>query len=309
MRPLLFALALCTLALGFFGGVRFQASAADAAPTPAAAAGAPTPLPSPDQLLYNIRRQFRSHRPPPPYETYTLVRAQLTDYGDPPEVDLVNSYTYHIWCRTVDDACLARKVFRRSNRGFDEFQRPAFNEDYDPGPPTADLFQNAPTHFHPVTEVPTPEPTIGATPLPVIASVRALGEFDYRVSNVAIEGDEIHVSLQPRRDPMRNRLRELYVDRKTLELRKVVATDRFFDGPQVFPMLFTTTLDMIDGIPVVTFIHGEPSKEQDIQYLGNLGKVDYTFKDITFPPTLPEWYFDPKQYAAHSGDTSTDNPL
>ncbi|MBV9264226.1 MAG: hypothetical protein JO324_07865, partial [Candidatus Eremiobacteraeota bacterium] len=48
-----------------------------------AAAATPVPLPSPDRLLYAIRRQFRSHRPPPPYITYTLVRKQTLDDGYP----------------------------------------------------------------------------------------------------------------------------------------------------------------------------------------------------------------------------------
>lgn len=264
----------------------------------------PSPLPSPERLLYLIRRQFRSHRPPPPYETYTLVRAQLTNYGDPPYPDLVNSYTYHIWCRTVDDACLGRKVYRGTARGYLEFLRPEFNQARDPGPPTADLFQPAPRHFVPVSVSPSPEPT-GTLP-PIIASVTVLGEFDYRVTHVAVEGDYIHVSLIPLRDPNRNRLRELYVDRKTLELRKVIATDKFFDGTgphaQVFPMLFTITLDMLDGRPVVTAIHGQPATEEGRQYLGHLGVVDYTFKDITFPKTLPAWYFNPDDYAQHQND-------
>ncbi|HTX58908.1 MAG TPA: hypothetical protein VMH02_04455 [Verrucomicrobiae bacterium] len=288
------AILLCAAALPpERGGERLVARAATATATP-------SPLPSPDRLLFLIRRQFRSHRPPPPYETYTLVRAQLTDYGDPPYPDLVNSYTYHIWCRTYDDACLGRKVYRHDDRGFAEFLRPEFNEARDPGPPTADLFQPAPSRPHAVTEAPTPEPT-GSLP-PLIASVTVLGEFDYRVTNVAIEGDYIHVSLLPRRDPNRNRLREIYVDRKTLELHRLVATDKFFDGPQVFPMLFTVTLDMLDGIPVVTTIHGQPQKEQDQEYLGHLGVVDYTFKDITFPPSLPAWYFDPRSWASHADD-------
>lgn len=304
----------------FAAGVLLAAFAAGVAALPAHGAASPTPrevlpanyrppatpspLPSPDRLMFLIRRQFRSHRPPPPFETYTLVRAQLTNYGDPPYPDLVNSYTYHIWCRTYDDACLARKVYRGSARGFLEFQRPAFNEARDPGPPTADLFQPAPTHFRPVTEVPTPEPT-GTVP-PVIAAVTAFGEFDYRVTREVVEGDYIHVSLLPKRDPNRNRLRELYVDRHTYELRRVVATDRFFDGDgpgaQVFPMLFTVSLDMLDGIPVVTAIHGAPATEEGQEYLGHLGIVDYTFKDITFPKTLPAWYFDPHDYAQHQND-------
>jgi hypothetical protein len=301
---LVFALAAAVLGLVAAPGGRFESAAVALAAAPTAT---PIPLPSPEKLLYLIRRKFRSHRPPPPYVTYTLIRAQLNDYGDPPGPDLVNSYTYHIWCRTLDDACLGRQVYRHSDRGFPVFMRPAFNEARDPGPPTADLFQPAPAHFHAVTESPTPEPTTTLPPaIATIASVTVMGEFDYRVSNVQNEGQFIHVSLLPRRDPDRNRLRELYVDKDTLELRRLVATDKFFDGDgphaDVFPMLFTVTLDMLNGIPVVTTIHGQPSKEEDIEYLGHLGVVDYTFKDITFPTTLPDWYFDPKAYGSHQDD-------
>ena len=206
-------------------GICIAVAPSHAAVRPAATA-TPIPLPSPDRLLYQIRRQFRSHRPPPPYVTYTLIRKQTLDDGYP---DLLNSYTYHIWCRTYDRAALGRRVYRGSSRGTLEFLRPSFNEPWDPGPPTADLFEPAPVHPHtsPREFVPTPEPT-GSLP-PLIASVTVLGEFDYRVTRIANEGDQIHVSLQPRRDPDRNRLRELYVDSKTLELREVIATDKLYE--------------------------------------------------------------------------------
>jgi hypothetical protein len=107
--------ALCAAILAFVAspGAHFPASSVALAAAPTET---PIALPSPERLLYLIRRKFRSHRPPPPYVTYTLVRAQLTDYGDPPYPDLSNSYTYHIWCRTIDDACLGRKVFRHEDR-------------------------------------------------------------------------------------------------------------------------------------------------------------------------------------------------
>jgi hypothetical protein len=259
----------------------------------------PIPLPSPDRLLYLIRRQFRSHRPPPPYVTYTLVRSQTLDDG---YADLVNSYTYHIWCRTFDRAALGRRVYRGSARGTLEFLRPSFNEPWDPGPPTADLFEPAPVHPHtsPREFVPTPEPT-GSVP-PVIASVTVLGEFDYRVTRIADEANQIHVSLVPRRDPDRNRLRELYVDNKTLELQKLIATDKLFEDGHVYAMLFTVTLGWMNNMPVVTQIHGTPTYTTDAEYLGRDATVDYDFKDITFPPSLPEWYFDPRSYAAHVND-------
>jgi len=268
----------------------------------AATAATPLPLPSPERLLYQIRRQFRSHRPPPPYVTYTLIRKQTLDDGYP---DLLNSYTYHIWCRTYDRAALGRRVYRGSSRGTLEFLRPSFNEPWDPGPPTADLFEPAPLHPHtnPREFVPTPEPT-GTLP-PVIATVTAMGEFDYRVTRVADEGDLIHVSLLPRRDPDRNRLRELYVDHKTLELKEVIATDKLYEddgGHHVYPMLFTITLGWLDNMPVVTHIHGTPTYQTDAEYLGRDATVDYDFNDIAFPASLPDWYFDPRSYAQHVDD-------
>jgi hypothetical protein len=271
-------------------------------PTPKPTASAtPIALPSAERLLFLIRRQFRSHRPPPPYLTYTLVRKQTLDDGYP---DLVNSYTYHIWCRTSDRAALGRKVYRGSARGTLEFLRPSFNEPWDPGPPTADLFEPAPVHPHtnPREFVPTPEPS-GSLP-PTIASVTALGEFDYRVTNIAQEGHLIHVSLMPRRDPDRNRLRELYVDAKTLELQEIVATDKLYeeDTRHVYPMLFTVTLGWMNDMPLVTHIHGTPTYEEDAEYLGRDATVDYDFNDITFPAGLPGWYFDPRSYFQHTND-------
>ncbi len=266
--------------------------------TPAHAA-TPSPLPSPDRLLFLIRRQFRSHRPPPPYITYTLVRKQTLDDG---YADLVNSYTYHIWCRNYDRAALGRRVYRGSARGTLEFLRPSFNEPWDPGPPTADLFEPAPEHPHtnPREFIPTPEPT-GSLP-PVIASVTVLGEFDYRVTNVAREEHVLHVSLVPRRDPNRNRLRDLYVDAKTLELQEVVATDKLYEDGHVYPMMFTVTLGWLHDMPVVTHIHGAATYETDAEYLGKGAIVDYDFTDLTFPATLPDWYFEPRSYAAHTDD-------
>ena len=297
----LFASVCAVIALSAQAGQKVPPWQVAATSRPAAAT--PIPLPSPERLLFLIRRQFRSHRPPPPYITYTLIRKQTLDDGYP---DLLNSYTYHIWCRTSDRAALGRRVYHGSARGTLEFLRPSFNEPWDPGPPTADLFEPAPIrpHTSPRDFVPTPEPT-GSLP-PTIASVTALGEFDYRVTRIANEGNQIHVSLQARRDPDRNRLRELYVDAKTLELQEVIATDKLYDegdgGKKVYPMLFTVTLGWMHNMPIVTHIHGTPTYQSDADYLGIDATVDYDFTEITFPDALPEWYFDPRSYAQHVTD-------
>ena len=255
---------------------------------------APSPLPSAERVLGLIRRKFRSHRPPPPFETYTLERRQLADNGYP---DYVSSYTYHIWCRSVDRACLGRKVFNDDYYGSLEFLRPAFNEARDPGPPTADVFEPAPVHSRPVEFVPTPEPT--NAPL-IIGSVRALGEFEYKVKAMAVEGDLVHLSLTPVRDPDRNRLREIYADKTTYELVKLIATDKLFTGDRgpVYPVTFTYTMSNIRGTPVVTDLHGIVGGG----YTGDGVDVDFHFKDIAFPRSLPSWYFDARTYASHKDD-------
>jgi hypothetical protein len=262
------------------------------------AAPAAEPSPTPQRVLGLIRSQYRSHRPPPQYETYTLVRSQKTDRGYP---DPVGSYTLHVWVRNVDRAALTRKVFRDDYRGDLTFDRPAFNEDRDPGPPTADVFEPAPARPHPVSEVPTPEPHY--TPLPVIGSVRALFESDYRVDSLNVEGDQVHLMIYPVRDVERNRLREIYADAKTLELRKLIATDKLFDDPnpvkaKVYPVTFTITMSNVQGYPVVTNLHGVVGGG----YTGDGQIVDYRFSDIEFPASLPSWYFDPRSYAAHQND-------
>jgi hypothetical protein len=259
---------------------------------PVAASAEATP--SPQRVLGLIRARFRSHRPPPLYETYTLERKQLATNGYP---DPVGSYSEHIWVRNTDRAALARRIYRDDYRGPLTFERPAFNEDRDPGPPTADLFEPAPLHPHPVEFVPTPEPQ--QTQLPIIGSVVTAGEYEYHVQSLVHEGDLLHLTLTPIRDPMRNRLRELWVD-KNYELKKLVATDRLFDetNKKIFGVIFTVTMGVIDGHPVVTDIHGVVGDG----YQDDGKEVDFTFRDITFPATLPSWYFDAHTYAAHGND-------
>jgi hypothetical protein len=265
------------------------------AATLAQAAPQPAETPAPQRLLGMIRAQFRSHRPPPPYVSYTFVRTQKTDLGYP---DVVNSYTYHVWCRTTDRAAMGRKVFREGYEYPPEFLRPAFNEDRDPGPPTADVFEPAPVRPRPISEVPTPEPT--RNPAEVIGRIEVFVESDYRVLSVETTGGVSKLTVEPIRDKERNRLREIDVDAKTLELQRLVATDKLFitGGRQVFGVTFTITMGNVAGHLVVTEIHGHVNDG----YVGDGVDVDMVFRDITFPETLPDWYFNPRQYGMHQTD-------
>jgi len=288
--PLFRALALALLAIAAFS---LAAKApAQTRPGGPVAAAAPTPLPSPDDLLAEIRDRFRSHRPPPPFEQYTISRKQMTNYGYP---DYVNTYIDHVWYRSSDHAALRRRLSQLGDVGPLTFDRPIFNAATDPGPPTADVFEPAPLHTYPPSFVPTPEASLP----PIIVTVKVHAEFDYRVTAVRREGDELHLTLVPRRDPARNRLREIWVDAKTLDIRKLVATDTLFiqGGPE-YPVLFTMEFTMYEGIPVITHIHGVVYGG----YNGDGQTVDYDYTDLIFPASLPEWYFNARDYAAHQDD-------
>ncbi len=301
MRKAWIALLLAALAVPFTVAGR----AADPVPS---ATLPPYQTLSPVRVLGIIRRVFRAHRPPPPYEIYTMVRSQMTNYGYP---DLVGSYTTKYWVRNVDRAALTRRLFRDDYEGDLTFQRPELNEATDPGPPTVDVFAPAPIrqHVNPLSYVPTPEPTANTTR--TIASVVAIGEPDYDVPKMTVEGDLLHLVLRPRRDPERNVLREIWVDKHTYELRKIIAHDRLFaEDEGIFPITFTYTLAHLDGVLLITKLHGVvlPRIEKDgtqTQYGGDGRTVDFDFEDISFPSSLPAWYFDPRDYAQNKEQAPT----
>ncbi len=289
----------CTVALAATLAIASPRVGSASSPHRATATLLPSPLPSPEAILQKIRAVFRSHRPPPPFVSYTIIRKNDSAAGFP---DYANSYTEHVWVRSSDRAALSRRVYRDEDRGPLTFERPAFNEPRDPGPPTADLFERAPVKPHVGLNdyIPTPEPSAPEN----IATVRAVGETAYKVVAVAVEGPLIHLTVAPFRDVERNRLREIYADKTTYELRKVVATDRLYlDDGTSFGVIFTVDLQMLQGRPVVTRIHGVVGDG----YNGDDQTVDYWFNDIRFPASLPEWYFDPRDYAAHT-DTP-DEPI
>ena len=114
---------------------------------PAVRAQTPPPAPAqepalvPQRVFASILERFRSHRPPP-FVTYTLSRSQFTAEGRP---DPAETYTHRYWVRTSDRAALTRPVLSPTERGPLTFDRPAFNEARDPGPPTYDFFAGVDT--------------------------------------------------------------------------------------------------------------------------------------------------------------------
>jgi hypothetical protein len=242
-------------------------------------------------ILGRVRAAFHA-QPRPPYVVYTLIRHDKLN-GAP---DFYNSYNLRIWCRTSDRAALSRRLI--DNRPGDmEFIRPEFDKPIDPGPPTADIFEAlAPHHL-----AATPAPDASAAP--VIGSVAVLIEFDYFAEYAGIDGHDYHLKLTPKRDPERNRLSDVYVDRDTYTLTRAVAHDHLYVEGAAIPERFEVDFGTLGDVPVITEIHGRTDYAAMTHDLGSaFHEIDYRFTNVRFPTTLPDWYFDPKTYGAHRAE-------
>jgi hypothetical protein len=257
--------------------------------SPLAVRAAENPPPSGDAILARAKARFRGYQRPP-FVTYTLARED--GIGGRPY--LADSYTLRVWCRTADRAALTRTV---NDGGVADgplaFLRPAFDQAVDPGPPTIDIFER--NAFVSAAAVAAP----ATSEIPTLAVVAVRVELDYRVEGVALEGRTYLLRLSPRRDPERNRLRRLWVDHDSFDLKRALATDALFMGDDRSAELFDMKFEMQDGIPVIRSIEMRSADVPAVlpQVLRHRGV--YYFQNIAFADALPEWYFDPTQYGPH----------
>ncbi len=241
------------------------------------------------QILAHAKAVFRAHVRPP-FVAYTLLRRDSHD-GLP---DLENSYALKVWCRTSDRSALVRHAWRGVAYGSLLNITVAFDGYVDPGPPTADIFERA--LFAPRAPA-APAPTDPSeSPLPVIGGVAIATDYDYRVTAVRDEGTDRHLSLVPLRDPARNRLDDLWVDRTTYEVTRARVRDHLYlgMGGRSLDDEFDVRFAQRDGVSLIASIHG---RTDDGEF-----ETDYTFGDVTFPASLPGWYFAPQLYGLHRAD-------
>ncbi len=241
-----------------------------------------------EQILGLAKAAFRAHERPK-YVVYTLVRRDTHDNVP----DLENSYTLKVWCRTTDRSALSRFVWNGAAYGAMENIVVGFDGVVDPGPPTADVFERA------LYARATPSPAALGTELPTIGSVRVQADFDYRVRRLRRDGDAWHLALEPKRDPQRNRIDDLWVDAATFEIRRLRVRDHLFlglSGPALDDE-FDVAFVMREGLPLIASIRGET--------FGGEYRTNYAFAAISFPETLPPWYFEPNTYGAHHAEAPT----
>jgi hypothetical protein len=243
-----------------------------------------------EQILARAKATFRGHARPP-FVVYTLQRR---DYHSR-MIDLENSYTLKIWCRAADRSALTRKVWNGQPYGAMQHITVAFDELVDPGPPTADIFERA--LFAKGT--PAPEATPLPTTLPTIGGVSISKDYDYRVTRELREGELWHLGLEAIRDPYRNRIDDLWIDMSSFAIRRMRVRDHLYLGMtgQSIDDEFDVRFTERDGLPLLASILGRTAWGQY--------ETEYTYKDVSFPETLPDWYFDPPSYGKHKSEAPT----
>lgn len=250
--------------------------------------GAAAPL-SGEKILALAKAQFRAYRRPA-FVSYTLSRED----GISGRPYLANSYALGVWCRVADRAALTRTVNDAGEvDGPLTFVRLAFDQAVDPGPPTIDIFER-----NAFVKAPSPVAT-PAGEIPTLAVVAVRVELDYRIDAFELEGTSYVLHLSPRREPERNRLRTLWIDHESFDLRRAIATDALFLGASKSAEIFDMKFEKQNGIPVIRSIEmrsaGAPSPFPQI--LRHRGR--YFFQNIAFADAMPAWYFNPARYASN----------
>ena len=98
--------------------------------------------------------------------------------------------------------------------------------------------------------MPTGPPTIG------VVATRV--ETDYRVTHVTRTNESYDLTLEPKRDPRRNRIDELWIDPATFEIQRARVRDHvYFNMGGAKDEELDVQFVVRDGLPIIASIHGE----------------------------------------------------
>ncbi len=144
-------------------------------------------------------------------------------------------------------------------------------------------------------DVPTPDPG-SATASSGAAAPKTIGAVQVRVRPYAIvfAGDEVvegkdtaHLSLRPFRDPKKNVLRDVWIDRKTngvVRLRGEATA-----GPNVVHVIFDAYYSEDAGSQ--TLRHVDARAKVQLFFLRESGTISLELTNIAYPPSIPNSLF------------------
>jgi hypothetical protein len=145
--------------------------------------------------------------------------------------------------------------------------------------------------------------------LKTIAAVVSVAKPSYQITFAGTStvtnggGSAYHLVLKPLSDPWRHNLRELWVSSANLNIIRAVLVGDY--RPDNLQLVEQTTVAEDFG-PVGRYwmvIHHTWSYRDAPD--GVTFQYDVTAQNMSFPATIPAWYFDERQFAAHRSEVNT----
>jgi hypothetical protein len=286
-----------------FGATAPQLAATPKPSTTPSESPSPSPSPSPtqpillgvpslsaDQIMINAEKATRLHAKPN-FITYQMHEV-FVHHGSRQEFD------YRIWYR-YDGAGLMQLTSKdRYGRAETHFGYPF------PSSPDNDILLYAtpdPALTPPPTLPPTPLVS-GATMPPVINREPVVGDRYYSVKLAGVEiynaKPVYHLTMHALRDERAHPWKDLWIDMTTFDVWKAHANASGSQGPAQGNLDATVEFAPVGQYWLVQTAVGDGALH--LGPFGDSGHYEYEFYDFGFPASIPDWYFDPKQFKKHT---------
>jgi hypothetical protein len=141
---------------------------------------------------------------------------------------------------------------------------------------------------------PSRPPNLAPDPLQTIATVTA----NSHAYDIALAGDEsidgrhcYHLTLHPRADPQRYPLRELWVEESSSQVVQLTYARPYVERDTWASVLYRFA--PIGPAQIWAIVHIEAAAVAHSLLSSRTERVADDLSDITFPATVPAWYFEP----------------
>lgn len=145
--------------------------------------------------------------------------------------------------------------------------------------------------------------------LKTIAAVVSVAKPSYQIAFAGTSsitnggGTAYHLVLKPLSDPRKHNLRELWVNTANFNIMRAVLVGDYRPDNQQLVEQTTVAEDFGPVGPYWVVIHHTWSYRDAPD--GVTFQYDVTAKNMSFPATIPAWYFDERQFARHRSEVNT----
>lgn len=252
--------------------------------------------------------------PPPAADAYQIYKTAMQHLGTLEQPNYIVDTEHWVTTATAQDNAQTTEWDER--RIFDSTARRecVLNVPYNPseGSPLIGDSYFAPdtwliSHRQLARGANTPNMTPDLSDLKVIANVISVGKPSYDIRLVGTDpltkgGSAYHLSLRPLSDPQKHNLRELWINTSTFDIMRAIIEGDY--RPTYNDIVQDTfVLEDFGRIGpywlVIRHIWTYAKPFSGITY-----RYDATSFTMKFPASLPEWFFEGRAFAQHSGEVT-----